>query len=100
VQTDEKRPLSRPFSFVSRVNHAGFKGIPVGCSQPIFQDSKMQINKTMEMPTLNANARIILPDLGASSASPRIMKKNAVDKAAKIPRNATTINMFIAMIIL
>lgn len=52
------------------------------------------------MPTLNAKARIIRLDLGASSASPRIMKKNAVDKAAKIPRNATAINMFIALIIL
>jgi hypothetical protein len=85
---------------MSRVNHAGVKGIPVGCSQPIFQDSKMHMNKTMEIPTLNANARIILPDFGASSASPRIMKKNAVDKAPKIPRNPTAINMFMAMIIL
>ena len=54
----------------------------------------------MEMPTLNAKARIIRPDFGASSASPRIMKKNAVDKAPKTPRNPTAINIFMAAIIL
>jgi hypothetical protein len=77
----------------------GVNGIPVGCSQPIFQDIKMQRNKTMEIPTLKASARIMRLDLGAPSASPRIMKKNAVDKAASMPRNAAAINMFITLII-
>lgn len=59
----------------------------------------MQMNKTTEMPTLKASALIMRPDLGASSASPRIMKKNAVERAANMPRNATAISMFMAQII-
>jgi len=53
----------------------------------------------MEILTLKASARIMRLDLGAPSASPRIMKKNAVDKAASMPRNAAAINMFITLII-
>ena len=53
----------------------------------------------MEIPTLKASARIMRLDLGAPSASPRIMKKNAVAKAAKMPRNANAISMFMAQII-
>ena len=53
----------------------------------------------MEIPTLKASARIMRLDLGEPSASPLIMKKNAVDKAANIPRNATAISMFITPII-
>jgi hypothetical protein len=39
----------------------------------------------MDMPTRNAKARIMRCDFGAPSASPRIMKKNAVAKAANTP---------------
>jgi hypothetical protein len=53
----------------------------------------------MEIPTLKASARIMRLDLGAPSASPRIMKKNAVAKAANMPRNAIAISMFMAKII-
>ena len=52
------------------------------------------------MPTRNAKARIMRCDFGAPSASPRIMKKNAVAKAANTPKNATAINMFMRSIIL
>ena len=72
----------------------------MGCSQPIFQLSKMHKNKKMEMPTRNAKARIMRWVLGAPSASPRIMKKNAVANAANTPRNANPINMFMRLIIL
>ena len=71
----------------------------MGCTQPIFQDSKMHRNKTMEIPTLKASARIMRLDLGAPSSSPRIMKKNAVAKAVNMPRNAIAISMFMAQII-
>lgn len=74
--------------------------MPVDLSQPIFQDSKMQRNKTMDMPTLNARARIIRLDLGAPSVSPRNIKKSAVDKAANTPKKAMAINMFMCGIIL
>jgi hypothetical protein len=60
----------------------------------------MHKNNTTEMPTLKARARIMRLDLGASSASPRIMKKNAVERAANMPRNATAISMFMTQIIL
>jgi hypothetical protein len=60
----------------------------------------MHKNKTTEKPTLNASARIMRLDLGASSASPRIMKKNAVERAANMPKNPTAISMFMAQIIL
>jgi len=53
----------------------------------------------MEMPTRNAKARIMRCVLGVPSASPRIMKKNAVAKAANTPRNATPISMFMRSII-
>ncbi len=59
----------------------------------------MQMNKTTDMPTLKASALIMRLDLGASSASPRIMKKNAVERAANMPRNATAISMFMVQII-
>jgi hypothetical protein len=74
--------------------------MPVGLSQPIFQDSKMQRNKTMEMPTLNASARIIRLDLGAPSVSPRNMNNRAVDKAANMPIKAMAMSMFMTGIIL
>ena len=47
---------------------AGTMGIPVGCTQPIFQLTKMHRNKTMEMPTRNAKARIMRLVLGVPSA--------------------------------
>ena len=68
--------------------------MPVGLSQPIFQDSKMQRNKTMDMPTLNASARIIRLDLGAPSVSPRNINNSAVDKAANMPKKAMAMIMF------
>lgn len=74
--------------------------MPVGLSQPIFQDSKMHKNKTIEMPTLNASARIMRLDLGAPSVSPRNMNISAVDKAANMPKKAMAINIFIQSIIL
>jgi hypothetical protein len=74
--------------------------MPVDLSQPNFQDSKMQRNKTMDMPTLNASARIIRLDLGAPSVSPRNIKNSAVDKAANTPKKAMAINMFMFGIIL
>ena len=74
--------------------------MPVGRNQPIFQLSKIHRNNKMEMPTRNAKARIMRCVLGAPSASPRIMKKNAVAKAANTPRNATPISMFMRTIIL
>ena len=73
--------------------------MPVGRSQPIFQESSMHKNSTTEMPTRNARARIIRLDLGASSVSPRNMNNNAVDNAASMPRNAIAMNMFIYQII-
>ena len=48
----------------------------------------------MEMPTLKANARIIRPDLGASSLSPRNMNNNAVASAARMPKKAMAMNTF------
>ena len=74
-------------------------GMPVGCSQPIFQLIKMHRNRTIEVPTRNAKARIMRLVLGAPSASPRIMNKNAVAKAASTPRKTIAINIFMALII-
>ena len=74
--------------------------MPIGLSQPIFQDSKMQRNKAMEMPTLNASARIIRLDLGAPSVSPSNMNNRAVDKAANMPKKAMAMSMFMTGIIL
>lgn len=75
-------------------------GMPVGCSQPIFQLVNMHKNKTMEMPTRKAKARIMRLVLGVSSASPRIMNKNAVAKAASTLKKAIAINIFMDLIIL
>ena len=74
--------------------------MPVGLSQPIFQDSKMHKNKTIDMPTLNASARIMRLDLGAPSVSPRNMNISAVDKAANMPKKAMAMSMFMTGIIL
>jgi|LauGreSuBDMM15SN_2_FD.fasta_scaffold1858959_1 hypothetical protein len=68
--------------------------MPVGLIQPIFQESRMHKNSTIEMPTRNARARIILLDLGVSSVSPRNMNNNAADKAANMPRNAIAMKRF------
>ena len=78
---------------------AGVMGMPVGCNQPIFQLVKMHRNKTIEMPTRMAKARIIRLVLGAPSASPRIMNKNAVAKAASTPTKAIAISIFMDSII-
>ena len=74
--------------------------MPVGLSQPIFQDSKMHKNSTTDMPTLNASARIMRLDLGAPSVSPRNMNNRAVDKAANMPKKAMAMNIFMNGIIL
>lgn len=73
--------------------------MPVGLIQPIFQESSMHKNSTMEMPTRKARARIIRLDFGMPSVSPRNMNNNAVDSAAKMPKKAIAINQFMAEII-
>jgi hypothetical protein len=73
--------------------------MPVGLIQPIFHESSMHKNRTTEIPTRNARARIIRLDLGASSVSPRNMNNNAVDKAANMPKKAIAMNMFMSGII-
>jgi hypothetical protein len=55
----------------------------------------MQRNKTIDMPTLKASARIIRLDLGAPSVSPRNMNNMAVDNAASMAKKAIAIKMFI-----
>jgi len=55
----------------------------------------MQRNKTIDMPTLKASARIIRLDLGAPSVSPRNINKMAVDNAASMAKKAMAIKMFI-----
>ncbi len=90
----------RPFfNGVGWLQGAGVSGMPVGCNHPIFQLAKMNKNSTMEMPTRKAKARIMRLVLGAPSASPRIMNKNAVAKAASTPKNANAINIFMGLII-
>jgi len=53
----------------------------------------------MEMPTRNAKARIMRCVLGAPSSSPRIMKNNAVAKAANTPKKNTAIKIVMGAII-
>jgi hypothetical protein len=66
-------------------------GIPVGWTQPIFQEISMQINNRMENPTRIAKARAIRRDFCASSCGllPRIMKKSAAAKLLRMAKKAS-----------
>ena len=53
----------------------------------------------IEMPTRNAKARIMRCVLEEPSSSPRIMKNNALAKAANTPRKNTAIKIVMRAII-
>ena len=64
--------------------------MPVGWIHPIFQDTKMLMNNTTEMPMRKARALAIGDAFGASSFSGllRTMKNNAAARLAKMPKKA------------
>lgn len=66
--------------------------MPVGCTHPIFHDSKMHANNNTEKPTLKANARAMRLDFSGALAlalPPRNMKNRAAAKLAMMARNAS-----------
>ena len=75
--------------------------MPVGWIQPIFQDSKMLMNNTTDMPMRKASALAIGEALGASSFSGllRTMKNKAVARLAKMPKKANAMKKVMKAII-
>ena len=75
--------------------------MPVGCIQPIFQDSKMPMNNTTDMPIRTARALAMGEALGASSFSGllRTMKNKAVARLAKTPKKANAMRYVMKAII-
>ena len=75
--------------------------MPVGWIQPIFQDSKMLMNNTTEMPMRKASALAMGEVLGASSFSglSRTMKNKAVARLAKMPKKANAMKKVMKAII-
>ena len=75
--------------------------MPVGLSQPIFQDSKMLMNNTTDMPMRKASALAMGEALGLSSSSGllRTMKNKAAARLAKMPKKANAIRYVMKAII-
>ncbi len=75
--------------------------MPVGWIQPIFQDSKMPMNNTTDMPMRKASALAMGEALGASSFSGllRTMKNKAVARLAKTPKKANAMRYVMKAII-
>ena len=75
--------------------------MPVGWIQPIFQDSKMLMNNTTEMPMRKASALAMGEALGASSFSGllRTMKNKAVARLANMPKKANAMKKVMKAII-
>ena len=73
-------------------------GIPVGWIQPIFQEIRTQMKRTIENPTRKARAVAMLPFLGAwpstGGALPRIMYNRAEPRLTKMARNAMATRIF------
>ena len=76
--------------------------MPLGWIQPIFQDSKMLMNNTTEMPIRKAKALAMGDVLGVSSFSGllRTMKNKAAARLAKMPKKARAMNRVMQVIIL
>jgi len=75
--------------------------MPVGWIQPIFQDSKMLMNNTTDMPMRKASALAMGEALGLSSSSGllRTMKNKAVARLAKMPKKANAMKKVMKAII-
>ena len=75
--------------------------MPLGLSQPNFQDTKMLMNNTTENPIRNASALAMGEALGVSSFSGlcRTMKNKAVARLASMPRKANAMNKVMKAII-
>ena len=75
--------------------------MPVGWIQPIFQDTKIPMNNTTDMPMRKASALAMGEALGASSFSGllRTMKNKAVARLAKTPKKANAMKKVMKAII-
>ena len=73
-------------------------GMPVGWIQPIFQDTRTQMKRTIEKPTRKAKAVAMLPFLGAwpsaGGALPRIMYIRAAPRLNKMATKAMATRIF------